>query len=81
MTSRIQKWGNSQGVRLPKHILDSLNWEDNEAIVIITQNDRIVIERAERKEPLTIEKLFENYNGDYCPEEIEWGEPIGREIW
>lgn len=29
----------------------------------------------------TIEELFEGYNGDYVPEEIDWGESVGEEAW
>lgn len=34
------------------------------------------------KEPQksSIEKLFENFTGDYEPIEIDFGEPAGREI-
>lgn len=81
MTTTIQKWGNSQGIRLPKHLLDSLKWTDNEKIVIKAQDNRIVIEQAEQNKRPTIAELFEGYNGNYTPEEIDWGEPAGREVW
>ena len=29
----------------------------------------------------TIEELFEGYEGDYVPTEIDWGEPVGNEVW
>lgn len=28
-----------------------------------------------------IEKLFENFTGNYNPIEIDFGEPTGQEIW
>lgn len=28
-----------------------------------------------------IEKLFENYDGDYVAEEIDWGKKKGKEVW
>lgn len=27
----------------------------------------------------TIEELFEGYTGDYKPEELDWGKPVGKE--
>ena len=32
MTVTIQKWGNSQGIRIPKYILDELTWSENETV-------------------------------------------------
>ena len=81
MTTTIQKWGNSQGVRIPKILLDSVNWSENEKIVIIVNNGKLVIEKANEHKRKTIKELFENYNGDYEPTEIDWGEPQGEEIW
>ncbi len=81
MTTNIQKWGNSQGIRLPKSILDALNWSINEKIVIDMHEDHIVVKTAAPKKHKSIEELFENYNDEYVPEEIDWGTPTGKEIW
>lgn len=79
MTTTIQKWGNSQGVRIPKYLLDLVNWSDNEPIVLSADNDKIIIKKAEPRK--TIDELFANYDGDYKPEEIDWGKPVGGEVW
>ena len=81
MTTNIQKWGNSQGIRLPKFLLDSLNWSEDEEITITAKNNSIIIEQAKPKKRPTIDQLFENYNGNYQPEEIDWGEAQGSEVW
>ena len=46
MTTTIQKWGNSQGVRIPKILLDSINWSENEEVSINIEEDKLVIEKA-----------------------------------
>ncbi len=81
MNGTIQKWGNSQGVRLPKPILDALKWSTNDKITIKTQDNKIVIELAEPKKHKTIKELFKEYDGNYVCEEIDWGGPEGREVW
>ena len=80
MTTTIQKWGNSQGVRIPKIILDTVNWAEDEQIMIVVDNGKIVIEKEKTKRK-NIKELFENYKGEYEPTEIDWGEPKGEEIW
>lgn len=79
MTTNIQKWGNSQGIRIPKLLLDTLRWNENEQLVISTDKGRIIIEKAEPRK--TIEELFADFDGEYVPIDIDWGEPVGKEIW
>lgn len=80
MTTTIQKWGNSQGVRIPKTILDNVKWSYNETITISVENGKLVIEKA-KPERKNIKELFENYKEDYKPTEYDWGTPEGKEIW
>ena len=80
MITRIQKWGNSQGVRLPKALLDDLNMSEGKEVEILKQDDIIIIKHAAQKRK-SIQELFAGYEGDYAPEEIDWGEPVGGEIW
>lgn len=32
------------------------------------------------KERKNIKELFEYWNGEYIPEEIDWGDPVGKEV-
>ena len=80
MTTTIQKWGNSKGVRIPKYILDSVNWTESEQITIVVENDKIIMEKTKSKRK-NIKELFENYNGKYEPVKIDWENPEGKEIW
>ena len=41
MITTIRKWGNSQGVRLPKIILDALFIQENDAVEIVAENNII----------------------------------------
>ena len=81
MTTTIQKWGNSQGIRIPKMLLDSVNWSENEQITIKVDNGKLIIEKTKEKKKKNIKELFKNYKGNYEPEKIDWGEPKGEEIW
>lgn len=82
MTTSIQKWGNSQGIRIPKYLLDAVKMAPNDEIVIRAENDMLIIEKAAptaaRK---TIKELFENFDGEYNPQEVDWGEQTGIEVW
>lgn len=79
MTTTIQKWGNSQGIRIPKVILDTVKWNENEEIIILVENEKLIIEKANNRK--NIKELFKDYKGKYEPVEMDWGETVGDEIW
>ncbi|MCR5527984.1 MAG: AbrB/MazE/SpoVT family DNA-binding domain-containing protein [Saccharofermentans sp.] len=78
MTTTVQKWGNSQGIRLSKEILATADINCGDKVDIYVADDVITIRKIKAKK---IDLLFENYNGDYVPTELSWGEPIGGELW
>lgn len=80
MNTSIQKWGNSQGVRIPKMLLEAVKWSENEEITIKVDDGKLILEKA-KKEKKSIMELFENYDGEYKTNEIDWGEPEGKEVW
>ena len=81
MQANIQKWGNSQGIRIPKYIIEALGIKENEKLDISTNQDKIIIAKAQKKKRKNIKELFTGYNGNYKTDAIEYGEPVGREIW
>lgn len=81
MTTTIQKWGNSQGIRIPKALLDSVEWSENEQIIIVIDKGKLILEKANQHKRKNIKELFQDYKDDYEPIEIDWGEPKGEEIW
>ena len=79
MTITIQKWGNRQGVRIPKKILDTVKWTEGEQIIIIVDNGKLIMEKAKEKRK-NIKELFADYQGIYEPIDVDWGNPEGNEI-
>ena len=77
--SKIQKWGNSQGIRIPKKMLETLNLKVNDSISI-EEEDCLKIKKIEI-ELSNIEKLFLNYDGKYEKIDLDWDNEVGKEIW
>lgn len=42
---KIQKWGNSQGIRLPKKILEMLDLKVNDTILIEEEDDCLKLKK------------------------------------
>ena len=83
MLTTIQKWGNSQGVRLPKTILDVVFLQEDDPVEIVAENDSIIIKKAARKRRAKkgLDERFLNYKGNYQCTEWDTGKPIGKEVW
>lgn len=80
MEARIQKWGNSDGIRIPSSILKSLNIKTNDILNIEQVGDKIIIS-VPKKKKISLEDRFKEYHGKNLAKEFSWDENIGREIW
>ena len=79
MQTTIQKWGNSQGIRIPKAFLEALGMRENDLVELNRVDDNIVITKV--KKEVTLEDIFENYDGKYEAEDFVWSSPVGKEVW
>lgn len=81
MQTVIKKWGNSQGIRIPKRILEKLNFKENEIVELKELNGSILIQKSVRVY-LSLEELFEGYTGNYECSEYDFGDDVGSEkVW
>jgi len=78
MLGTIQKWGNSQGVRIPIKILESVQINENDVVEIKELNGGIFIQKKFAKYK-DLDELFEGYEGNYKCSEYDFGEDMGRE--
>ncbi|MDR2108819.1 MAG: AbrB/MazE/SpoVT family DNA-binding domain-containing protein [Coriobacteriales bacterium] len=79
-TVTVSKWGNAQGVRLPKAFCDLLDISVGDKVQISVESKRIVIEKPD--EQFTLQARMRNWDGKrYEAPEIDWGKPAGQEVW
>ena len=82
MRTTINKWGNSQGIRLPKHLLKRANMQLNGVVDVEIEGDHILIKNCQKtRKYRTLEEIFKDYDGDCTTTEINWGKPQGEEVW
>jgi antitoxin MazE len=80
--AKVQKWGNSQGVRIPRYILEQAKLSEGDAVEISIEDNKIIIFQPKRQlKKYTISELFEGYKGEHKSEDSEWDEPTGKEEW
>jgi len=78
MYGTIQKWGNSQGIRLPKGALTMARLQENDSVEIIATENAITLRKVRHHRNL--DELFAGYQGDYAPVEFDTGASVGREV-
>jgi antitoxin MazE len=80
MTARVQKWGNSQGLRLPKHILESADIGVGDEVQVISQEGEIIIRKAPKRK-FDLAEMVSRMPRNYKPREESFGKPVGKEKW
>lgn len=78
MYGTIQKWGNSQGIRIPKSVLAAAQLRENDNVEIIATQEAITLRKMRPRRSL--DDLFAGYHGDYQPVEFDSGADVGREV-
>jgi antitoxin MazE len=76
----VRRWGNSAAVRLPAAALSSAGLKIDDAVRIVEDNGRIVIEAA-LPAPITLDWLLADGKPDDSHSEIDFGPAQGNEIW
>ena len=81
MEVQLKPWGNSQGVRLPKSVLNEAGIQPDDTLPVKTQNGRIILYRAIKHK--TLEERAAEYGGNLNLDgELDWrGDPVGNEVW
>ena len=83
MYATIQKWGNSQGLRIPKALL-----KEHDRVELVQMDDGINIRRASATPHRTLEERLTAFYGKPIDqidrieaEELDWGKAEGSEAW
>jgi antitoxin MazE len=80
MRVTVKKWGNSASVRIPSAIMEAAKVRLDQAVDIREERGRIVIEPV-RMPPFDLDKLIAGITDENRHTEIDFGGPVGNEIF
>ncbi|PPK59874.1 antitoxin MazE [Malaciobacter marinus] len=81
MTAKISKWGNSQGLRVPKDIMESLQLHIGDNVNITIVDGKAIIEPIKQNIPeYDLNELVSKVPQDYKVNE-EFDTTLGKEEW
>lgn len=80
MKTRLQKWGNSLAVRIPKSFAEEAGLRANAAVELSLVDGLLVVQPI-APQPLTLEELLRGVTDDNVPGEWHTGPAAGKEVW
>jgi antitoxin MazE len=78
MTTKIQKWGNSLAVRIPKEVAEG--FRSGVSVDLRREGDALIV-RPSKKVKFLLEDLVSRIETKHLHKEADWGKPIGKELW
>ena len=80
MRVAVQKWGNSLAVRIPKAVAVESKLRQGSELELRLVNGSMLLRPIRRKRHLLAE-LLRGITKENVHPEMEWGGPVGREVW
>ena len=82
MTTTVQKWGNSLGIRVPKAIAEQVQLKDGSAVEFDTSRGVLTIRplRRARRSKYTLAELIKGSKGPSPYRHLDHDKPVGKEL-
>ncbi len=82
MEQTIQKWGNSLAVRIPKAFAEQAKIREGTTLEVSVEEGRVILTpKKPRTSKYTLEEMLAGITDDNMHEAVDWGAPVGKEIW
>lgn len=78
MLAKVQRWGNSQGLRLSKQLLKQANIAVGEDVEIVAKKGQIILKKTRK---FDLAEMVSRMPKDYQVQEESFGKPAGKEVW
>jgi antitoxin MazE len=80
MKARVQKWGNSLALRIPKSFASEVGLQRESPVEVSLADGKLVITPV-AKPRLTLKQLLSKVTPENIHHEVDTGPAIGNEIW
>ena len=80
MRTKIVKWGNSLGLRIPKSFAEEVRVAEG-SIVDLSMEDGNLVIKVTKTDEVDLEDLLSGITDENIHGEIDTGDAVGGEIW
>ncbi|HEY6418345.1 MAG TPA: AbrB/MazE/SpoVT family DNA-binding domain-containing protein [Candidatus Binataceae bacterium] len=77
----VTKWGNSLAIRIPAAFAEALGLKEGTRVELKERSGELVIIAQRKRVRYRLEQLIDQITPENQHELIEWGKPVGKEIW
>ncbi len=79
MKTRIQKWGNSLALRIPKSFAAETHLEQGTLVELSLHDGRLIVEPLPQSS-VTLTDLLKDVTAENVHDEVDTGPAVGREV-
>jgi antitoxin MazE len=80
MQTRVQRWGNSLAIRIPKAFADQAGVAQHSLVDLSIVEGQLVVTAVTPPSP-SLDELLTGVTDDNLHGEATWGDAVGREAW
>jgi antitoxin MazE len=80
MKTRVQKWGNSLALRIPKSFAAEARLSENSPVELSMVEGKLIVEGL-AAEPVTLDELLRGVSDENLHGEWRTGPAAGKEVW
>jgi antitoxin MazE len=83
MKTKFLRWGNSLALRVPNAFAKEIGATEGKTAEMTIEAGVLVVKVAKprKRRRYALEQLIAGIIKENCHAEIDWGPPIGREVW
>jgi antitoxin MazE len=81
MKTVVQRWGNSLAVRIPRHIARESQIDRGTRVEVSVANGNLVLAPLLKRRSYSLASLVKKITPANRQVEIDFGKPVGREVW
>lgn len=78
--SSIGKWGNSLAVRIPSSVAKDLGLSENTSVQI-DSDGHVAVLKPKKVKKASLDVLVDKITSENRHSEVNWGTPVGKEVW
>lgn len=80
MKTRLQKWGNSLALRIPKSFAQEVGLNQDGLVELSLVNGQLIVSPISEP-PLTLDALLAGITAENIHREVDTGPAMGKEVW
>ena len=81
MKTVVQQWGNSLAVRIPRHLARESQIDRGTGVELSVANGNLILTPFSKRRSYSLALLVKKITPANRHPEIDFGRPVGREIW